>query len=410
MTTNLRKFLGAGAAAAALAAVVASCGGTGGGGGREANRADQFVLNSSNAGNLLLNVDPTTVDANKSDRLGVVATLTQRNGLPIPNQVITFSSDIQDIRFIGLNLGGEEGNIETVGFATTDENGNADIIAVAGSTPTSTGGIIGRGSIFAQAPPGFSLSARVSVTLTDVGFIDSAILSVIPPAIILTEPSIGSVVFFNIVGGVPPYILKNEASGVGVATLSNHCAPGCTENSDNIIGLCIGSPCLTDGDCNEDGSAVPADVCIGAIQRCLASCQGTNCGGSRCDTDADCNDGSPTPANVCKDSGQSVVYTVLSDAFGNTDPTSETPTDSFIVEDSAGASVVVDITINFFCGNGVRRGPEQCDGGDGIVSGESPTSCEDLGFLGGILLCSEECTFDTSNCLTMLDPNDPNAP
>jgi hypothetical protein len=369
-----RSWLAAGAVTVGLAVAVASCGGSGGGGGRKGNPSDQFFLsNASNRGNLVVNVNPVEVDANKSDRIGVVATLTDSLGGPLPGVTIVFTADIDDIRFIGSNPFAEDGPNDSIGIATTDGNGNADIIAVAGSTPTSTGAILGTGMIFAQAPPAFFLAAGVSVTLTDVGFIDSDVLTVIPSEVSLIEPSIGSVVFFNVVGGTPPYILKNEFSGVGFATLSNHCAPGCTENAGT---LCIGSPCLSDEDCNEAASPLPADVCIGAIRRCLASCQGTNCGGSRCDTDADCNDGSPTPANVCKDSGQSVVYTVLSDAISDGDPAS--PEDTFIVEDSAGGAVLVSIDISFFCGNGVARGNEQCD-----LGSINPATCDSFGLAEG---------------------------
>jgi len=382
------------AAMVVLGAVAAACGGTGGGGGQKGNPADQFFLsNGSNLGSLVVNVNPNEVDANKSDRLGVVATLSDATGGPIAGVTIQFTADIDDIRFIGSNFFTEDGPIDSIGFATTDANGNADIIAVAGSTPTATGDFLGTGTIFAQAPPAFFLAAGFSVTLTDVGFIDSDVLSVIPSEVTLVEPTIGSVVFFNLIGGTPPYILKNEASGAGVATLSQHCVPGCTENGG---GLCIGSPCQTDGDCNIDGLPLPADVCVGAIKRCLASCAGSNCGGSRCDTDEDCNDGSASPANVCKDSGQSVVYTVLGDNFSGTD--------SFIVEDFAADAVTVSVTFEFTCGNGVRRGGEQCDLTDGL----GDFDCVDLGFFGGILTCSDECEFDVSNCAT--DPPDPNAP
>ncbi|MFH2007408.1 MAG: hypothetical protein ABI333_12555 [bacterium] len=45
------------------------------------------------------------------------------------------------------------------------------------------------------------------------------------------------------------------------------------------------------------------------------------------------------------------------------------------------------------CGNGVREYPEQCDDTD--LAGQS---CADLGFTGGALACNPACTFDTSGC------------
>jgi hypothetical protein len=384
MTIKHGRGFACAAALVAVAAIAISCGGTGGGGGSKGNPDDQFFLNSNNTGRLVLNVNPTEVDANKSDRLGLVATLTDSFGVPVRGAVITFSSDIDDISFLpGQTLAGRQ-----VGQAATDANGNADIIAVAGATPTGTGAIVGTGAIFAQPPVAFGLLAQVQVTLLDVGFIDADVLAVIPSSEDLVEPFPGMAVFFNIVGGTPPYLLKNEVSGIGAATLSQHCLPGCTENGGV---LCVGSPCLTDADC---GAGSPGGTCIGPVKRCLASCGGTNCGGSRCDTDADCNDGSATPANVCKDSGQSIVYIIGSAEVAGTH--------GFVVEDSAGGSIEVTVNVSFKCGNGVARGDEQCDGGD-----FRGATCTSLGYAGGTILCADDCTFDTSSCVAVVTPTAP---
>jgi hypothetical protein len=45
------------------------------------------------------------------------------------------------------------------------------------------------------------------------------------------------------------------------------------------------------------------------------------------------------------------------------------------------------------CGNGIREGDEDCDGSD--LGGQS---CISLGFDGGFLSCSPDCTLDTSGC------------
>jgi hypothetical protein len=381
-------WFGAAAAAGVLAIVIASCGGTGGGSGHGGNPGAQFVLNSNNSGRLILNINPSTVDANKADRIGLVATLTDSLGNPISGILITFSSDIPDISFIP----GQTANNKNIGQAVTDAHGNADIIAVAGTSPTSTGAIVGTGAIFAEPPSGFGLRAQTQITLLDVGFIDGSQLSVIPTTATLVEPAPGSVVFFNIVGGTPPYSLTNETSGIGTAVISEHCLPGCTKNG----GVCSGDPCQTDSDC---GVGSPPGTCIGKISHCLASCAGHNCAGSRCTTDSDCNDGSPAPANVCEDSGQSIAFIIGSaDVSGTT---------GFEVDDSAGASVEVTVTVSFVCGNGVARGDEQCDLGD--LRGQT---CESLGFPGGgILQCGNvkssggTCTFDTSNCQLVASPS-----
>ena len=363
-------------AIALCALLIAGCGGTGGGGGgNNGFPEEQFVLNANNSGRLTLNVDPTQVDANKSDRIGLVATLTDAFGHPIEGTTILFSSDIPDITFIPqVTVGGRN-----FGGAVTDAHGNADVIAVAGSTPTGTGKIVGTGAIFAQPPPAFSLRAQVAVTLLDIGFVGGDQLLLIPSSEDLAEPVPGTPIFFNIVGGTPPYQLLNEVSGVGFATLSQHCAPGCTANGGV---LCVGSACQSDTDC---GVGSPTGTCIGPISRCLASCQGTNCAGSRCQHDADCNDGSPTPAHVCADNGQSILFIVGGVESGES---------NFLVTDAHGDSVTGTVTISTFCGSGVARGSEQCDTHD--LRGET---CATQGFPGGgTLLCTSDCKFDTSKC------------
>jgi hypothetical protein len=379
MTTQYGRWFRGAALLAVLAASVVGCGGTGGGSGSKGNPSNQFVLNSSNSGRLTLNVNPAEVDANKTDRIGLVATLTDNRGVPIRSATIVFSSDIPDIRFIPNTLDAFGNNL---GVAVTDSNGVADIIAVAGVDPTGTGDIIGTGALFAEAPPGFGLFAQVQVTLLDVGFVDSDIFLIVPDTISLGNPPFGDVLFFSLAGGIPPYLLQNESSVIGSAAFGNHCLPGCTENGGV---LCVGSPCQTDSDCNAGGSPTPSDVCLGAIRRCLASCRGTNCAGARCDTDSDCNDGSPTPANVCKDSGQAIAY-IMAIGCGNNVIEVGSGAHGFTVHDSVGASVTgnIEVEIN-----------EECDGSD--LAGQT---CLSQGFAGGSLGCTTSCTFDTSGCTT----------
>ena len=178
-----RQWMTGSVAALALAAIVVSCGGTGGGGGgSKGGTGQQFILNSNNSGRLVLNVDPGEVDANKSDRIGLVAILSDSRGNGVSGVPVTFSSDIDDITFIPAS-----------GTAVTNASGRSDIIAVAGSTPTGTGAIIGTGAIFAEPSAAFGLRAQVPITLFDVGFIDADILGVIPSSIDLVEPAPGEV-------------------------------------------------------------------------------------------------------------------------------------------------------------------------------------------------------------------------
>jgi hypothetical protein len=379
MKMRARQWMTGSVAAMALAAAIVSCGSTGGGGGSNGNTDQQFIRNSNNAGRLTLTVDPKEVDANKSDRIGLVAVLTDSRGTGISGVTITFSTDLNDVTFIpGVAPD------EVTGTAVTDANGRADIISVAGSTPTGTGAIVGTGAIFATAPTAFALRAQVQVTLFDVGFIDASVLGVIPAQIDLGSPAFGTVLFFTVVGGTPPYSLNNPDSGIGVGSFGQKCLPGCTENGGI---LCVGSPCQTDGDCNVNRSPVPAGVCLGPIKRCLASCAGSNCAGARCAVDADCNDGSPTPANVCKDSGQSLAYAVtVGCGNGRAESNTTGATHKFQVLDSAAASADITVVVTL---------DEKCDGSD--LAGQT---CQGLGsgFTGGTLACTAGCTLDTSGC------------
>ncbi|MDC0717408.1 hypothetical protein [Nannocystis bainbridge] len=51
----------------------------------------------------------------------------------------------------------------------------------------------------------------------------------------------------------------------------------------------------------------------------------------------------------------------------------------------------------FWCGDGVRNGPESCEGGD--LGGQT---CNGLGFSGGSLSCNANCTHNTAGCVNMV--------
>lgn len=380
------QWMMGGLAAFAFAALIVSCGGTGGGGGSKGNTGEQFIRNSNNSGRLLLLVDPSQVDANKSDRIGLTAILTDSLGNPVRGVPIEFSTDLEDVTFIpGDNAA------NTTGSAFTDSNGRADIIAVAGAQPTETGAIIGTGAIFAEAPVAFALRAQVQITLFDVGFIDADVLGVIPSQIDLGNPTFGTVLFFTVVGGTPPYAINNPDSGIGNGSFGQKCLPGCTENGGI---LCIGSPCQTDNDCNANASSTPAGVCLGPIKRCLASCAGSNCAGARCGTDSDCNGGSATPANVCKDSGQNLAYTVTVGCGNGRLEATDTSgaTHVFQVNDSAGASTDITVVVSL---------NEACDGND---FGSATCASVNPQLPGGSLSCTAGCTIDASGCTTAATP------
>ena len=53
-----------------------------------------------------------------------------------------------------------------------------------------------------------------------------------------------------------------------------------------------------------------------------------------------------------------------------------------------------------YCGDGVRNGPEVCEGGD--LGGQT---CQGLGYSGGALKCSAGCTHDASACQNIVCGN-----
>jgi hypothetical protein len=60
------------------------------------------------------------------------------------------------------------------------------------------------------------------------------------------------------------------------------------------------------------------------------------------------------------------------------------------------SNVIIDATAKIsVCGNGVKEGNEQCDGGD-----LNSVSCLDLGYDAGTINCSIACDFDTTLCST----------
>jgi len=128
---HARNLMTGALAVLALATVVVSCGSTGGGGsGDDGGTTQQFILNSNNSGRLNLNVSPAEVDANKSDRIGLTAILTDSLGHGVAGATITFSTDLNEsdiIRDLGdVTFIPGVGPDNLTGTAVTDANGRAD--------------------------------------------------------------------------------------------------------------------------------------------------------------------------------------------------------------------------------------------------------------------------------------------
>lgn len=204
--------------AIALVSGLSSCGGGTGGG--QAERPPTFVLDaagtSSNSGTLILGIERSSIDANNSDTVGVVATLRDPLGDPIGGVAITFIATFQDVTFLGGST--PDASIPFPNFTTlTDSNGNAFATMRSGGTP-------GRLSVVANAPRNFHLGGAIFLNLTNVGFI-SGDLQVLPSEINVVDPAAGTQLQFLVIGGQPfqepnpPYLLQNAESGLGSAEL-----------------------------------------------------------------------------------------------------------------------------------------------------------------------------------------------
>lgn len=65
-----------------------------------------------------------------------------------------------------------------------------------------------------------------------------------------------------------------------------------------------------------------------------------------------------------------------------------------------GGNVGIDRFVPSSCGDGVRNGTDECEGDD-----LADATCESLGYAGGTLACSVECTFDKSACVESMCGN-----
>jgi hypothetical protein len=132
--------------------------------------------------------------------MDLTATLLDPNGLPIPNQQITFAAEFADATIIP----GQDNQ----GAVFTDNNGQAQIILIAGLTT-------GRMRVAAEAPPGFNLSTALFVDITTQGFLSLGSLGIIPAAITFINPGPGTTADFQAMGGSPPYVFSNTTPSVG---------------------------------------------------------------------------------------------------------------------------------------------------------------------------------------------------
>lgn len=255
----MRRYVGWSGAVVLLvlgAVGLSSCGG--GGGGNSTNsepapRTPQFVFDpvgtTSNAGSLTMGVSKAGLDANRADRITVVARLLDPDRRPLVGAAVEFRADFLDAQVLpeapGLSQGSEFPRSAPV---LTDGEGVASVTVVAP-------GEAGRMAIVAATSRNLRLGGLIFVNVYDVGYIpspdDQSGPVMIPSEISITDPTAGAQLQFVVIGGTPftgqnqppaaanvepdvgfvfadpeaaaqetpPYLLENASSGIGVAEL-----------------------------------------------------------------------------------------------------------------------------------------------------------------------------------------------
>jgi hypothetical protein len=185
-----------------LAAFTASCGDTGG---KSSDSGNPFVFQTR--GRLSLEAQPVP----NTPTLKIRATLLDPQRNPLPNQVIAFSAEFQDVTIVPV-LGNPTGS---QGVAITDESGRAEVTLIAGLTR-------GRMRLIAEAPANLNIASAITVEIKEQGFIGGTALAILPTSATFINPFVnrdpdtmeGSVTF-SAVGGTPPYRWENTNKDLG---------------------------------------------------------------------------------------------------------------------------------------------------------------------------------------------------
>jgi hypothetical protein len=181
-------------AALLIALSVMSCGGTGGG---PSDSGKQFVFTPR--GRLNLAVQTT----NDPTKLILTATLLDPQGIPFRNTNLSFRADFADATFIPGD--------DNTGTVTTDDNGQASIMLLAGLTT-------GKMRVIADAPAALNISTGITVNLTAQGFVTLGDLGIIPSEVTFVNPDKGTTFDFTATGGAPPYRWSNNNPKVATIT------------------------------------------------------------------------------------------------------------------------------------------------------------------------------------------------
>lgn len=118
---------------------------------------------------------------------------------------------------------------------------------------------------------------------------------------------------------------------------------------------------------------------------CLVVCAATACGFESGGVTEDSGTGDETATETAADTAGT------EDEVGTQDTGTEAADEAVSEEETGGGAN---------CGNGMIEQGEPCDGED--LDGQT---CMDLGFLGGELMCSGNCTIDATGCVNQLCGN-----
>lgn len=190
--------------------------------------------------------------------------------------------------------------------------------------------------------------------------------------------------------------IQNPECGNNVLESGEQCDDGNTSDGDGCDSSCqlesFGGICgdgviqAGEGEECDDGNTTNGDGCSNI---CLIESGESYCGDGTVDENEECDDGNQTSGDGCSN-----ICTIEGDGYcGDGSVDAGEQCDDGNQNNGDGCSNVCTFETGS-CGNGIVERGEQCDGNE--LRGKS---CGGLGFDGGTLTCSDQCTYVTTQCI-----------